>query len=287
MFLHGGAVHLIVNMITLLDLGRICERFFGRSRFLALYLLSGIAGSVASVYWNPMVNSVGASGAICGILGAMLIYMVDTRNRVPVAMLKSHAAGIGIFMVYSAIMGVGDAPIDHAAHAGGLVAGAVCAVFLSPWWRTSQAVAGSVVMVLVIAGLVRVAPGAAPEVLQARQAQQRFNDDTLWFGTREAELLALAQHRVPQWGKADAKPMLTDLALQWDAVHDRFTAYPFDPASRQGQLQRLLLDYTSQRSRSYRALADMPPKEAREEFERLSAEMKKTVEAINALSRTR
>lgn len=287
MFLHGGAIHLIVNMITLMDLGRICERFFGRSRFLVLYMLSGVVGSVASVWWNPAVNSVGASGAICGILGAMLMFMLDSRNRVPVEMLKSHAAGIGIFLVYSAIMGAGNAPIDHAAHAGGLVAGAMCAVYLSPWWRTSQALAGSAIMVLAIAGLVRFAPGESPQVLEARLAQQRFNEDTLWFGNREKELLAIAGQRVPQWMRVENKPLLRDLGVQWNEIHARFTAYKFEPSSRQGQLQRLLLDYTDQRSRSYRALADLPPKEAREEFERLSAEMKKTVDAINALSPTR
>lgn len=285
MFLHGGAVHLIVNMITLVDLGRIGERFFGRSRFPVLYLLSGLAGSVASVCWNPMVNSVGASGAICGILGAMLVYMLDARNRVPVAMLKSHATGIVIFLVYSVVMGVGDAPIDHAAHAGGLAGGAICALFLSPWWRPGQAFAASAVMLVALGGLLRAVPAAPPHLLEARKAAISFKEDTGWFVKQEAELLALAQQLVPKWGQEETRPQLRALAARWDEVYARFTAYELDPATPQGRTQRLLLDYIDLRRRSYRALADLPPQQAREEFERLSLEMRQKVDDINQLSR--
>ena len=58
MFLHGGAVHLLVNMITLVDLGRDCERFFGRTRFPVLYLLSGLAGSLAPRESNSRATSI-------------------------------------------------------------------------------------------------------------------------------------------------------------------------------------------------------------------------------------
>ena len=287
MFLHGGAVHLLVNMITLVDLGRDCERFFGRTRFPVLYLLSGLGGSLASVYWNPLVNSVGASGAICGILGAMLMFMLDSSNRVPVAMLKSHATGIGIFLVYSIVMGVGDAPIDHAAHAGGLVAGAVCAWILSPWRRPVPAAAGSLLMLIAIAGLLNGAPGAAPERVAARHAALSFKADTRWFGQREAELLAAAQQLVPQWGLAETKPKLRDLAAEWDEAHARFTAYRFDETAEQARLHQLLVRYIDLRRRSYRSLADLPPAAGRDEFERLSREMKQTVEGIKGLTQPR
>ncbi|MSQ51945.1 MAG: rhomboid family intramembrane serine protease [Betaproteobacteria bacterium] len=287
MFLHGGAVHLIVNMITLWDLGRICEQLFGRLRFPVLYLVSGLAGSLASVYWNPMVNSVGASGAICGILSALLIFMLDARNRVPVAILKSHAAGMGIFLVYSIIMGIGDAPIDHAAHAGGLAAGALCAYILSPWRLPMPAVAGSVAMMIAIAALLKVAPGAAPERVEARNAALAFRADTRWFGQREAEMLALAQQLVPKWGQAETKTRLRDLAAQWDEAHARFTAYRFDDSAEQARLHRLLVQYIDQRRRAYRALVELPPNAGRDEFERLSREMKQTVDSIKELTQPR
>jgi rhomboid protease GluP len=287
MFLHGGAVHLAVNMFTLWDLGRVCEHLFGRVRFPVLYVLSGLAGSLASVYWNPMVNSVGASGAICGVLGAMLVFMLDARNRVPVAVLKSHATGIGIFLIYSIVMGISDAPIDHAAHAGGLAAGALCAWILSPWHRPAIAAAGSVAMVAAIAGLLALAPGAAPEQVASRRAALSFETDTQWFSKRETELLATAQKLMPQWGKTDTKSGMRDLAAQWDEVHARFTAYQFDASAKQARLHQLLVQYVDLRRRAYRALADLPPEAARAEFEKISREMKETIDAINRLSPAR
>lgn len=287
MFLHGGLVHLAVNMITFWDLGRVCEQLFGRIRFPVLYLLSGLAGSLASVYWNPMVNSVGASGAICGVLGAMLVFMLDARNQVPVAVLKSHATGIGIFLVYSIIMGISDAPIDHAAHAGGLAAGALLAYILSPWHRPVFAATAALSFAIAMAGLFSVAPGAAPEQLAARRAAMSFETDTQWFAKRETALLASAQQLMSQWGRAETKAKFRDLAAQWDEVHARFTSYQFDASAKQARLHQLLVQYVDLRRRAYRALADLPPEAARVEYEKVSREMKQTVDAINQLSPAR
>ncbi|MFM9968576.1 MAG: rhomboid family intramembrane serine protease [Burkholderiales bacterium] len=287
MFLHGGLVHLAVNMFTLFDLGRLCEMFFGRARFPVLYVLSGLAGSLASVYWNPLVNSVGASGAICGVLGAMLVFMLDSRNRVPVAMLKSHATGIGIFLIYSVVMGVSDAPIDHAAHAGGLVGGGICAYVLSRWHGTAFAATGSVVIVGVLASLLIFAPGAAPEKIAARNAARDFTADLRWFGPREKELMAISQALVPKWQEVDSKKQLRELSSQWDEIHRRFSAYRFEPEAEQARLHQLMLQYLDLRRRVYKVLVDMPPAAASKEFERLSREMKQTVDDINALSKAR
>src|SRR6478609_5029586 len=67
MFLHGGAMHILFNMWCLWDLGRLCESLYGRWTFAAIYLIAGVSGGLASVGWNPIVNSVGASGAIFGL----------------------------------------------------------------------------------------------------------------------------------------------------------------------------------------------------------------------------
>jgi len=72
MFLHGDLMHIAFNMWCLWDLGALCESLYGRWTFAAVYLLTGIAGGVASVAWNPGVLSVGASGAIFGLAGALI-----------------------------------------------------------------------------------------------------------------------------------------------------------------------------------------------------------------------
>ena len=70
-----------------------------------------------------MVNSVGASGAICGIIGATLAFMFDQHNHVPFPVLKQQASGLLVLIVYSFIDAIKGVPIDHAAHIGGLLFG--------------------------------------------------------------------------------------------------------------------------------------------------------------------
>lgn len=74
-FLHSGAIHLGFNMLSLYYLGSFVEESFGRGRFLALYILSGISGGVAYLYFGDFTGpAVGASGAIFGLLGGVLGY---------------------------------------------------------------------------------------------------------------------------------------------------------------------------------------------------------------------
>jgi rhomboid protease GluP len=123
MFLHAGVLHLFVNMYTLWSFGGLCERMFGPSLFLVIYLVGGICASGFSLLWNPLVNSVGASGAICAILGATIAYMLDDRNEVPSSVLTEELKSLGGFLVFSVLAVVQNAPLDHAAHFGGGVSG--------------------------------------------------------------------------------------------------------------------------------------------------------------------
>ena len=86
-FLHFGFLHLALNMYALYDGGRFTERLYGHAEFLALYVVSGLTGSVASLLWNPLVNSAGASGAIFGVYGAMVAYAAKPGNRLPATMI--------------------------------------------------------------------------------------------------------------------------------------------------------------------------------------------------------
>src|ERR1017187_1731001 len=72
MFLHGGLMHIAFNMWCLWDLGALCESLYGRWTYAAIYLITGFAGGLASVGWNPGTLSVGASGAIFGLAGALI-----------------------------------------------------------------------------------------------------------------------------------------------------------------------------------------------------------------------
>ncbi|MCU0896094.1 MAG: rhomboid family intramembrane serine protease [Burkholderiales bacterium] len=157
-FIHFGVVHLAVNLLALWDAGRLVERLYGSAHFLVLYLASGIAGALASVAWNPWVNSAGASGAIFGVFGALLAYLFDRRNGVPPAAMRSHAIVTGLFLAYSLAYGFAGTNIDNAAHLGGLAAGFGLGFMLAlplaggrPAWRPASVGAAAVAFVSAIA----------------------------------------------------------------------------------------------------------------------------------------
>lgn len=130
MFLHFGLMHFALNMFSLWVIGSLCERLFGSIRYLGAYLAAGMTGSVASVVWHPALNSAGASGAIFGIFGALLAFVLDDRNAVPPTvrrkMSRDMAIMIGVNLLFGLHMG-----IDNAAHIGGLVGGVVLGSLLA------------------------------------------------------------------------------------------------------------------------------------------------------------
>lgn len=131
MFLHGGMLHIAFNMIVLVQVGALVERLFGSLRFSLLYLVSGICGSLASVLWNPMVNSVGASGAIFGIIGGLLAFVRNPENGVPPTIAKSLRGSITGFLLFNVAAGLIYPYTDNAAHFGGLAGGFIAGMLLA------------------------------------------------------------------------------------------------------------------------------------------------------------
>ena len=128
MFLHADISHIIGNMIGLYALGELLERELGHIKFLLLYLLSGTcAGVLASLFYmhrNDYVISIGASGAIFGLMGVFAAYYLFNRNRMD----EIGNVRITLFlayMFYSLFLGSRDEGIDNAAHAFGLISGSV------------------------------------------------------------------------------------------------------------------------------------------------------------------
>ena len=122
-FLHGGLFHLLFNMWALLNLGLLAEIIFGTEQYLALYLLAGLGGSVASLLWHPTVIGVGASGAIFGVAGAMLPALFFERNQRLRNAMRGNLGSIAFFVVFNILYGAGSVRIDNAAHLGGLATG--------------------------------------------------------------------------------------------------------------------------------------------------------------------
>ena len=120
-FLHSGAVHLGFNMISLYFLGSFVEVAFGRARFLALYLLSGLAGGLAYLYFGGFnAPAVGASGAIFGLLGGVLGYAL---RRGTFSWQNPLIRQLLILLALNLYIGFSVPNISNTAHLGGLVGG--------------------------------------------------------------------------------------------------------------------------------------------------------------------
>jgi rhomboid protease GluP len=129
-FIHAGLVHLGVNMYSLFALGPPVERFFGTPRMLALYLLSGISGVVFSLAFTPG-PSVGASGAIFGLLGALAMFLYLHR-RLFGQLGRMQLQQLILVGALNLAYGASNPGIDLWGHIGGLAAGAACAAYFGP-----------------------------------------------------------------------------------------------------------------------------------------------------------
>lgn len=122
-FIHAGILHLLLNMLALVSVGKQLEQMIGRVPFLIAYILCGLSGSLTSVWWDGTRVGVGASGAIFGMFGLMLVLLAMERKLTwheKKAMLGNLGVVIGINLVYGMKGG-----IDNAAHSGGLAAGII------------------------------------------------------------------------------------------------------------------------------------------------------------------
>jgi rhomboid protease GluP len=128
MFLHFGLMHLALNMWVLWSMGRLIERMFGSLHYLFLYVFAGLCGSLASLWWHPAVNSAGASGAIFGLLGGLLAFVVNPATGVPSTIVARHRSTALVFIAYNLLNGFTHRGIDNACHMGGLAGG-----FLMGW----------------------------------------------------------------------------------------------------------------------------------------------------------
>lgn len=125
MFLHGGIVHLVVNMYSLYAIGPMVERVYGRIKYIAIYFISGICSSIFSYMFSTSV-SIGASGAIFGLLGAVLVYAIKAKGKTGNAFIKNILSVIFV----NIFIGMTLPNIDNFGHIGGLIGGIIIA-FLS------------------------------------------------------------------------------------------------------------------------------------------------------------
>jgi rhomboid protease GluP len=139
-FIHIGLLHLMMNMWVLYSVGPLVERLLGNTGFAIVYLLSGLSGGLASLWWNPEVVSAGASGAVFGVFGALMAFLVVRRRQIPLQVLHGLRLATLIFVGFNLVFGMMHKAVDMAAHVGGLVGGfafalPLCHSFTETSWR--------------------------------------------------------------------------------------------------------------------------------------------------------
>jgi len=185
-FIHAGVIHIGFNMYILWVAGRRMERILGHTGFLITYLLSGLLGSVASLAFHAAHVTVGASGAIFGIYGALLGFLVRDRNSISRPVFLAIGKSTLIFLAYNLLFGLQVKNIDLSAHIGGLAGGFLCGLALSrPLGESDGALRRYVNVATSVAGLLVVCVMAV--------GVTRLNGDDLAGGEKALETAGLAQ----------------------------------------------------------------------------------------------
>lgn len=153
MFVHADIMHILFNMIALYSIGPVVERYYGKSKFLLIYLVSGLLGSIFSgVFMTADSISIGASGAIFGLLGSICYFTYYYR-----ATLQGILRGsIMPVIIINLVIGFLSSSIDLSAHIGGLIGGILIsmAIGIGDKHRKSDQINGLVVLVLMAAFLI-------------------------------------------------------------------------------------------------------------------------------------
>ena len=136
LFMHSDIAHVFNNMVVLLFVGANLERATGKVKYLLLYFGTGIIADITSIVYNMMKDkqssdiiatySIGASGAIFGVVGAMIYIIIVNKGRLE----DISSRQIILFAIFGLYGGITNAGIDNAAHIGGIIAGVILAMLL-------------------------------------------------------------------------------------------------------------------------------------------------------------
>src|SRR5579864_656700 len=157
-YVHGGIIHIALNMWCLWNLGFLAERVFDPWTYVLTYTFCGLAGSLASLWWHPLTVGVGASGAIFGLAGALIAALYLGHLPISKQAIRGTLRSLLSFAGYNLFFGAVARGIDNSAHIGGLVAGLALGAVLSKHlmqppeirdrWRHGVFIAASFVLFL-------------------------------------------------------------------------------------------------------------------------------------------
>ena len=265
MFLHFGILHLALNMWALWDVGRLVERLYGRLRFGALYLASGVAGNLLSlvVQGNQAVSG-GASGAIFGLYGALLVFLWRERKHVERREFRWLFGAATVFTLVTLGMGQLVTGIDNAAHIGGLVTGALMGrVLARPWAHASPRTHGgrwiaTASLLLAVTALVTHIPAPTyrmGEELRARQAIRAFMLEDRRIRQRWDDILASGRKEAVTFEQL-ASRIDTSVTADYLQSFEQLSALSLGAGAPSAQTLEALRNYAALRGGASHALAE-------------------------------
>ena len=266
MFLHFGVVHLALNMWALWDVGRLMELLYGRWRYLALYLASGIAGNLLSlaIQGNKAVSG-GASGAVFSLYGALLVFLWRERRHVQRREFRWLFGAATIFTLVSLGMGLVIPGIDNAAHIGGLVCGALMAQILARPWEgnsngstiTSRSIALAILATVIVGLVTRIPPPSyrLGDEKRAQEAIRNFLHEDRVLSKRWDALLDSARREQLTFDQL-AGAIDTHVAAEYQENFEALSELQLGSAAPSARTLEVLRKYATLRSDASHAMAE-------------------------------
>ena len=265
LFLHFGALHLAMNMLALWDGGRLVERIFGPIRFAVIYFSSGLAGNLLSlIAQGDRAISGGASGAIFGVYGAFLVFLLHERRHLHPGDFKWMFWGAAAFSGITLMLGFLIPGIDNAAHVGGFVTGSTAGfVLLKPFAindpslrRTQRLLAGA--FGLAIAALVARIPDPAyrwSEEQAARGQIRQFIGEDARINARLGKILEEGRTGGASFDQLAGR-IETEVTESYEQSFEHLSALRLDPGLPSAAILDQLRGYAEARRDASHALAE-------------------------------
>lgn len=280
-FLHFGILHLVLNMYALIFVGVLLEPFLGKAKFITAYLLTGIAASLASLWWHDYTVSAGASGAIFGLYGVFLAIL--TTNHIDRDLRNGLLASIGPFVLYNLIYGSFKGGIDNAAHIGGLLSGIVVGYMYLPALRRPDKPTLNITVIAFTLSVCIIGSAIGYSSLAG--------SDRVVYYKRINDFYKLEERAVDAVKNLEGKPIDQALpALQkgivsWEQGEKLVKELDrLDVSTKIHHTNQLLMKYCQLRTKSYRLMHDAYAKNTTPDTDRLNAINQEVDRVLSELS---
>ena len=265
LFLHFGVLHLVMNMWALWDGGQLVERMYGHLRFAAIYFLSGISGNLLSlVSHHGQAISGGASGAIFGVYGALLVCLWRERRQLHPHEFRWLFWGASGFAALTIVLGLLIPGIDNAAHVGGFLTGLLSGVVLAralepgqtvPWRPRSLAAAAFALALLLVVGQIPAPTWLWSEETLARKEVSEFLRDDAAIRQAWQKILNDSKHGGVSFDELAGR-IDTAIGDRYEESFEHLTLFPINPALPSAKTLEMLREYAELRRDASRSLAE-------------------------------